>query len=94
MEYKNAAEKKWYTPDELQELPKSDFYREELAQYLGQRITMNVPYYEFKPFKEDKDMGVLDFVLIANTWWFCVNPGSAARIESSEARILKSRCTV
>ena len=55
MEQKTVDGKKWFTPDELQELPKSDFYREELAQYLGQRITMNVPYYEFKPFKEDKD---------------------------------------
>ena len=55
MEQQSSVEKKWYTQAELQNFPKSDFYREELAQYLGQKIVLNVPYYEFKPFKEDKD---------------------------------------
>ena len=56
MEQKIATEKKWYTPEELQNLPKSDFYREELAEYIGQKIVMNVPYYEFKPFKVARSM--------------------------------------
>lgn len=59
MEQKTAAEKKWYSQEEVREFPKSDFYREELAQYLGQQIVMNVPYYEFKPFKEDKNRACL-----------------------------------
>ena len=55
MKEKNAAEKKWYSKEEMQEIPKSDFYREELAQFLGKKIVMDVPFYEFKPYKEDKD---------------------------------------
>ena len=43
MEQKTAAEKKWYTPEELQNMPKSDFYREELAQYLGQKNSPECP---------------------------------------------------
>ncbi len=59
MEGQHATEKKWFTEQEMLEIPKSDFYREELAQHLGKKIVMDVPYYEFKPYKEDKDKACL-----------------------------------
>ena len=59
MEQKNAVGRKWYSQEELRKLPKSDYYREDLSRYLGQKITMDVPYYEFKPYKEDKNKACL-----------------------------------
>ena len=50
---------KWYTKEEMQKIQKSDYYREDLAKHLGKKITMDVPYYEFKPFKEDKNKACL-----------------------------------
>ena len=51
--------KKWYTDEELQNIQKSDFYREDLSLHLGKQITMDVPYYEFKYFKENKNKACL-----------------------------------
>ena len=60
MEEKNEAEKKWwYTQEEMKQIRKSDFYREDLAQYLGQEILLDCPFYEFKPYKEDKNRACL-----------------------------------
>ena len=58
MERENK-EKRWYTKEEMASIRKSDFYRENLAQHLGETIVMDVPYYEFKPFKEDKNKACL-----------------------------------
>ena len=58
MERENK-EKRWYSKEEMASIRKSDFYRENLAQYLGETIVMDVPYYEFKPFKEDKNKACL-----------------------------------
>ena len=51
----NENTKKWLTPEEVKQFKKSDFYREDLAQHIGKTIVVDVPYYEFKPYKEDKD---------------------------------------
>ena len=37
------------------EYEKNDFYRDNLAQHLGEIVVMDVPYYQFEPYKEDKD---------------------------------------
>ena len=51
----NETVKKWYTEEDMKKIQKSDFYREDLSLHLGKKITMDVPFYEFKHFKDDKD---------------------------------------
>ena len=55
MKSKDKTEKHWYTEEEMKNMKKSDFYRENLAQLLGKKIVMDAPYYQFEPYKEDKD---------------------------------------
>ncbi|MBQ6519263.1 MAG: hypothetical protein IJI14_11120 [Anaerolineaceae bacterium] len=47
---------RWLTPEEVSALKKSDYYREDLGRHIGQRIVMDVPYYQFGPCNEKKDM--------------------------------------
>ncbi len=58
-ERKNERAKGLLTPEEVKQFRKSDFYRESLEQYVGDTVVIDVPYYEFKPYKEDKDKACL-----------------------------------
>ena len=59
MDGMNTAKKRWYTPEEMKQIRKSDFYREDLASLLGKQIIIDAPYYEFKPFTDDKNRACL-----------------------------------
>ena len=53
MENKVKNAKHWYTEEEMKNMKKSDFYRENLAQHLGEVVVMDVPFYMFQPYKEN-----------------------------------------
>ena len=55
IENKKENTKKYLTPEEVKQFQKSEFYRDELERYVGETVVVDVPYDEFKPFKEDKD---------------------------------------
>ena len=50
MTKKNTANKKFYTVEEMKKIRKSDFYREDLARYIGQNVVMEVSFYSFTPY--------------------------------------------
>ena len=58
-EHKNERAKAWLTPEEVKQFRKSDFYRENLEQYVGDTVVVDVPYYEFKPYKSSEDKACL-----------------------------------
>lgn len=47
-------EKQYISKEEMQKIKKSDYYREDLAEYIGKKFVIECSFYEFKPYKEDR----------------------------------------